>query len=142
MNRILRAAMPMPNPPHPGVIVKYECLEPLGLTIARAARGLGVSRAALSDLVNGRAGLSVDMALRLAQAFGSTPEPGWVCRPPMTCGRPGNRARAARLKSLPQGAERLGLKELPAGPEKSPLLPAAVPAAGGKVSRRRPFPVP
>ena len=74
MNRILVAAMPMHNPPHPGVIVKYECLEPLGLTIARAARGLGVSRAALSDLVNGRAGLSVDMALRLAQAFGSTPE--------------------------------------------------------------------
>ena len=77
MNRIYRilvAAMPIHNPPHPGVIVKCECLEPLGLTIARAARGLGVSRAALSDLVNGRAGLSVDMALRLAQAFGSTPE--------------------------------------------------------------------
>ena len=64
MNRILVAAMPMHNPPHPGAIIKYECLEPLGLTIARAARGLGVSRAALSDLVNGRAGLSVDMALR------------------------------------------------------------------------------
>ena len=64
----------MHNPPHPGAIIKYECLEPLGLTIARAARGLGVSRAALSDLVNGRAGLSVDMALRLAQAFGSPPE--------------------------------------------------------------------
>ena len=66
--------MPMHNPPHPGAIVKYDCLEPLGLTIARAARGLVVSRAALSDLVNGRAGLSVDMALRLSQAFGSTPE--------------------------------------------------------------------
>lgn len=66
--------MPMHNPPHPGAIVKYDCLEPLGLTIARAARGLGVSRATLSDLVNGRAGLSVDMALRLSQAFGSTPE--------------------------------------------------------------------
>ena len=66
--------MPMHYPCHPGEIVKYECLEPLGLTITRAARGLGVSRQKLSDLVNGKASLSVDMAIRLSQAFGSTPE--------------------------------------------------------------------
>ena len=66
--------MPMHNPPHPGEIVKYECLEPLGLTITRAAQGLGVSRQMLSDLVNEKAGVSVDMAIRLSQAFGSTPE--------------------------------------------------------------------
>lgn len=66
--------MPMHNPPHPGEIVKYECLEPLGLTITRAAQGLGVSRQMLSDLVNEEAGVSVDMAIRLSQAFGSTPE--------------------------------------------------------------------
>ena len=66
--------MAMQNPPHPGEIVRHECLEPLGLTVTRAAEGLGVTRQALSDLVNGRAGLSVEMALRLSKAFGSSPE--------------------------------------------------------------------
>ena len=66
--------MPMANPPHPGDIVKYECLEPLGLTVSSAAKGLGVSRQALSNVINERAGVSVDMAIRLSKAFGSTPE--------------------------------------------------------------------
>ena len=66
--------MPMRNPPHPGEIVRWECLEPLGLTVTRAAKGLGVTRQALSDLMNGKAGVSVEMSLRLSQAFGSTPE--------------------------------------------------------------------
>ena len=66
--------MPMQNPPHPGEIVKWECLEPLGLTVTRAAQGLGVTRQALSDVVNERAGISVEMAFRLSKAFGSTPE--------------------------------------------------------------------
>ena len=66
--------MPMSDPPHPGEIVKSECLEPLGLTVTRAAQGLGVTRQTLSDLVNGRIGVSVDMAIRLSQAFGSSPE--------------------------------------------------------------------
>ena len=66
--------MPMADPCHPGEIVKYECLEPLGLTITKAANGLGVTRQALSELVNERAGVSVDMAIRLSKAFGSTPE--------------------------------------------------------------------
>ena len=80
--------MPMHNPPHPGEIVRHECLEPLGLTVTRAANGLGVTRQAedghavdglgvtrqaLSDLVNGKAGVSVEMAIRLSKAFGSTP---------------------------------------------------------------------
>ncbi len=69
--------MPMKNPPHPGVIVKWECLEPLGLTVTRAAQGLGVTRQALSDVVNARAGVSVEMAFRLSKAFGSTPE-AWL----------------------------------------------------------------
>ena len=64
----------MQNPPHPGEIVKYDCLEPLGLTITRAAEGLGVTRQALSDLVNLKSGVSVEMAFRLSQAFGSSPE--------------------------------------------------------------------
>ena len=66
--------MPMHNPPHPGETVKVLCLEPLGLSVTRAAKGLGVTRQALSDLVNGKAAVSVDMALRLSKAFGSTPE--------------------------------------------------------------------
>ncbi len=69
--------MPMHNPPHPGEIVRHECLEPLGLTVTRAAQGLGVTRQALSDLVNGKAGVSVDMAIRLSKAFGSTPR-AWL----------------------------------------------------------------
>ncbi|MYD91684.1 MAG: HigA family addiction module antidote protein [Caldilineaceae bacterium SB0662_bin_9] len=66
--------MAMHNPPHPGEIVRHECLEPLGLTVTRAAQGLGITRQALSDLVNGKAGVSVEMSIRLSQAFGSTPE--------------------------------------------------------------------
>ena len=66
--------MAMQNPPHPGGIVKRQCLDPLDLSITRAARGLGVTRQALSELVNERAGVSVDMAIRLSKAFGSTPE--------------------------------------------------------------------
>ena len=62
------------NPPHPGEIVRWKCLEPLGLIVTRAAEGLGVTRQALSYLVNGKAGISVEMALRLSQAFGSSPE--------------------------------------------------------------------
>ena len=66
--------MPMHYPCHPGEIVKYECLGPLGLTITRAARGLGISRQKLSDLVNGKTGVTADMAIRLSLAFGSSPE--------------------------------------------------------------------
>lgn len=66
--------MPMKNPPHPGLSVKHDCLEPLGLTVTEGAKVLGVSRKALSDLVNGHAGISPGMAIRLAKAFGSSPE--------------------------------------------------------------------
>lgn len=66
--------MPLHNPPHPGGLIRRQCLEPLGHTVTDAARGLGVTRQALSDLVNGKAGISVDMALRLAKAFGSSAE--------------------------------------------------------------------
>ena len=66
--------MAMHNPPHPDGIVKRQCLEPLGLTVTRAAEGLGVTRQTLSELVNERTGVSVEMAIRLSKAFGSTPE--------------------------------------------------------------------
>ena len=63
-------AMPMHNPPHPGASVRYDCLEPLGLSVTDGARVLGVSRKQLSALVNGRAGISPEMAIRLDKAFG------------------------------------------------------------------------
>lgn len=66
--------MPMNNPPHPGEIIRSECLEALELSITRAAEGLGVTRQALSDLVNQKAGISIEMSFRLSRAFGSTPE--------------------------------------------------------------------
>ena len=66
--------MAMVDPPHPGGIVKRECLEPLGLSVTRAAQGLGVSRQALSELVNEKTAVSVEMAIRLSKAFGSSPE--------------------------------------------------------------------
>jgi antitoxin HigA-1 len=66
--------MGMQDPPHPGGVVRRQCLEPLGLTVTEAAKGLGVTRQALSDLVNEKAGMSVDMAIRLSKAFGSSPE--------------------------------------------------------------------
>ena len=62
--------MPMHNPPHPGSSVRYDCLEPLGLSVTDGARLLGVSRKQLSALVNARAGISPEMAIRLDKAFG------------------------------------------------------------------------
>ena len=64
----------MKNPPHPGRIVRQDCIEPLGLTITAAAKALGVTRQALNNLVNGKAGVSPEMAVRIWKAFGSSPE--------------------------------------------------------------------
>lgn len=66
--------MGMAGPPHPGGIVRRQCLEPLGLSVTKAARGLGVSRQALSELVNEKSAVSVELAIRLSKAFGSSPE--------------------------------------------------------------------
>jgi addiction module HigA family antidote len=66
--------MPMKNPPHPGRIVRQDCLEALGLSVTEGARVLGVTRQALNNLVNGKAGISAEMAVRLSKAFGSSPE--------------------------------------------------------------------
>ncbi len=60
--------MEMFNPPHPGEIIREDCLGPLSLTVTKAAKGLGVSRQPLSELLNGRSGISADMALRLEMA--------------------------------------------------------------------------
>ena len=66
--------MTMKNPPHPGRIVRQECIEPLGLTITEAAKHLGVKRQTLNTLVNEKAGISPEMSIRLSKAFGSRPE--------------------------------------------------------------------
>jgi antitoxin HigA-1 len=66
--------MTMKNPPHPGEIVKYDCVEAAGLTVTTAAKALGVTRQALSNLVNGTASISPEMAVRLEKAFGGTAE--------------------------------------------------------------------
>jgi len=67
----------MHNPPHPGEIIRKICVEPLGLTVTEAAKALKVTRNTLSTLLNGRAGISPEMALRLYRVFGRTPE-GWM----------------------------------------------------------------
>lgn len=69
--------MAMANPPHPGEIIKELCIEPLGLTITQAAQGLGVTRKTLSLVLNGHAGISPEMAVRLSKAFGRSPE-SWL----------------------------------------------------------------
>ena len=66
--------MPMKNPVHPGRIVRHDCIEPLGLTVTKAAKALGVTRQALNNVVNCRSGISPEMAIRLSKAFGSSPE--------------------------------------------------------------------
>ena len=60
----------MKNPPHLGLSIRHDCLEPLGLTVTEAAKKLGVSRKQLSDVVNGHSGVSPQMAIRLDKAFG------------------------------------------------------------------------
>ena len=69
--------MKMHNPPHPGEVLRELCIEPLGLSVTRAAAALGVSRKTLSAILNGRAGISPEMAIRLSKAFGTSAE-SWL----------------------------------------------------------------
>lgn len=70
-------SMQMHNPPHPGEVLRELCIDPLGLSVTEAAAGLGVSRKTLSAVLNGRAGISPEMALRLSIAFDTSPE-SWL----------------------------------------------------------------
>ena len=65
------------NPPHPGEILRELCLEPLGISVTAAAESLGVSRKTLSAILNGRAGISPEMAIRLSMAFDTSAE-SWL----------------------------------------------------------------
>jgi addiction module HigA family antidote len=67
----------MHNPPHPGEVLRELCLEPLGISVTDAAEALGVSRKTLSSILNGRSGISPEMAIRLAKAFDTSPE-SWL----------------------------------------------------------------
>ncbi len=67
----------MHNPPHPGEILRELCIEPLDLTVTQTAEALGVSRKTLSALLNGRSGISPEMAIRLSKAFGTSAE-SWL----------------------------------------------------------------
>ena len=69
--------MAMKNPPHPGLSVRHDCLEPFALSVTEASKRLGISRKQLSDIVNCRAGISPEMAIRLDKAFGGGAET-WV----------------------------------------------------------------
>lgn len=72
----------MHNPPHPGEIIRDLCLAPLELSVTSAAKALGVSRKTLSELLNGRSGISAEMALRLSIAFDTSPE-SWLMQQAM-----------------------------------------------------------
>ena len=67
----------MHNPPHPGEILRELCLDPMGISVTDAAEALGVSRKTLSSILNGRAGISPEMAIRLSKAFDTSPE-SWL----------------------------------------------------------------
>jgi addiction module HigA family antidote len=77
MKTTIESAGKMHNPPHPGEVLRELCLEPLGLSVTRAAQALGVSRKTLSSILNGRAGISAEMAIRLSIAFDTTAE-SWL----------------------------------------------------------------
>src|ERR1051326_6396621 len=72
--RTEKTSMPRKKPVHPGQIVRHDCLEPLGLSVTAGAKALGVSRQALNNILNGKSGISPEMAIRLTKAFGSTEE--------------------------------------------------------------------
>ena len=92
--------MPMHNPPHPGGIVRRQCLEPLDLSVTEAAKGLGVTRQALSDLLNEKAGVSVEMAIRLSKAFGSSPETWLGLQTAYDLAQARERARAIKVRQF------------------------------------------
>ena len=69
--------MKMHNPPHPGEVIRELCLQPLGISVTHAARSLGVTRKTLSSILNGRAGISPEMAIRLSIAFNTSAE-SWL----------------------------------------------------------------
>jgi addiction module HigA family antidote len=89
--------MEMFNPPHPGEVIREDCLKPLDLSVTAAAKWLGVSRVTLSELLNGHNGVTAEMAIRLERQAGDPPSRGCATSCPMTSGakkrQPGSRSR-------------------------------------------------
>lgn len=98
--------MRMKNPPHPGRIVKQECLEPLGLTVTAAAKHLRVTRQALNNLVNEQSGVSPDMAYRLSKAFGSSPETWLGLQMDYDLAQASKRASSLKISKITAGTSR------------------------------------
>ena len=97
--------MRMKTPPHPGRIVRQECLEPLGLSVTDAAQRLGVNRNTLNNLVNGQAGISPEMAVRLSKAFGSTPRTWLGMQMDYDLARAEAQADSIQVEPVPRPAE-------------------------------------
>lgn len=96
--------MTMKLPPHPGLSVRHDCLEPLGLSVAEAANRLGVSRRQLSDLVNGHAGISPEMAIRLDKAFGGGAETWYRLQAAYDLARAMEKAGEIRVERIERAA--------------------------------------
>jgi antitoxin HigA-1 len=96
--------MAMKNPPHPGLSVRHDCLEPLGLSVSEAADRLGVSRKQLSDLVNGHAGISPEMAIRLDKAFGGGAETWYRLQAAYDLSQAMKRADAIKVRRIAKAA--------------------------------------
>lgn len=96
--------MRMKNPPHPGRHVLKDCLEPLGLSITKGAEILGVTRLTLSNLVNGKNGISPEMAIRLSKAFGGGPEVWLGMQTDYDLAKAMKKAARIKVKPVPQPA--------------------------------------
>jgi addiction module HigA family antidote len=96
--------MPMKNPPHPGDFIRTEIIDPAGLSVTAAAEALGVSRPALSSLLNAKADLSGDMALRIEKAFGVKMDTLMRMQSAYDIARTRKRAKQIRVRRIPQSA--------------------------------------
>jgi addiction module HigA family antidote len=96
--------MAMKKPPHPGLSIRHDCIEPLGLTVSDAAKRLGVSRKQLSDIVNGHAGISPEMAIRLDKAFGGGAETWYRLQAAYDLARAMEHADQIKVKRLSRAA--------------------------------------
>lgn len=94
--------MKMHNPAHPGEVIREGCLEPLGLTVTAAAEGLGVTRKALSELLNGHSGVSPEMAIRLEKAGWSTAETWLRMQMQHDLWRAQRKAKAIKVARFPE----------------------------------------
>ena len=102
--------MAMKTPPHPGEIIRGLCVIPLGLTVTQAAQGLGVTRKTLSQLLNGRAGISPEMAVRLSKAFGRSPESWLALQSQYDLAQISQNIKKIKIKPFSSGAEFDGYK--------------------------------